>query len=91
NLTGVIRDDALGTIEANRVTAENESATSETIPPQAAELDYFKTLVYTDGESAGCSVPSNDGSSCTYAPRGDVEYQVTLDNTGDSIANDVRV
>lgn len=91
NLTGVIRDDALGTIEANRVTAENESATSETIPPQEAELDYFKTLVYTDGESAGCSVPSNDGSSCTYAPRGDVEYQVTLENTGDSIANDVSV
>ncbi len=91
NLKGIIRDDALGTIEANQVSAENESATSETIPPQEAELDYFKTLVYTDGDSAGCSVPSNDGSSCTYAPRGDVEYQVTLENTGDSIANDVSV
>ncbi|WP_086970295.1 DUF11 domain-containing protein [Vibrio coralliirubri] len=91
NLTGVVRDDALGTIDANQVTAGSDSATSQVIPPKDAELDYFKTLVYTDGESEGCSVPSNDGSSCTYAPRGDVEYQVTLDNTGDSIANDVSV
>ncbi len=91
NLTGVVRDDALGTIDANRVTAGSDSATSQVIPPKDAELDYFKTLVYTDGESVGCSVPSNDGSGCTYAPRGDVEYQVTLENTGDSIANDVSV
>lgn len=89
--TGVIRDDALGTISANRVTADGESATSEKIPPQAVELDYFKTLVYTDGESVGCTVPSSDGKGCNYAPRGDVEYQVTLANTGDSIANDVSV
>ncbi|MEZ9289870.1 DUF11 domain-containing protein [Vibrio lentus] len=91
NLTGVIRDDALGTIEANRVTADDKSAESETIPPQQAELNYFKTLVYTDGESIGCSLPSSDGNSCNYAPRGDVEYQVTLDNTGYSIANDVSI
>ncbi|CAH7341992.1 conserved hypothetical protein [Vibrio chagasii] len=91
NLTGIVRDDALGTIDANRVTAGSDLATSQEIPPKDAELDYFKTLVYTDGESAGCSVPSNDGSGCTYAPRGDVEYQVTLENIGDSIAGDVPV
>ncbi|MGI9915771.1 hypothetical protein [Vibrio owensii] len=91
NLTGTVRDNALGEIEANRVTADGKSASSETIPPKPSEINYFKTLEYTDGDSASCSVPSNDGSGCTYAPRGDVEYQVTLENTGDSIANDVRV
>ncbi|MCR9941646.1 DUF11 domain-containing protein [Vibrio owensii] len=91
NLTGIVRDDALGEIEANRVTADGESDSSEPIPPKPSEINYFKTLEYTDGDSASCSVPSSDGSGCTYAPRGDVEYQVTLENTGDSIANDVRV
>ncbi len=91
NLTGTVRDDALGEIEANRVTADGKSASSEPIPPKPSEINYFKTLEYTDGDSASCSVPSSDGSGCTYAPRGDVEYQVTLENTGDSIANDVRV
>lgn len=91
NLTGTVRDDALGEIEANRVTADGKSASSESIPPKPSEINYFKTLEYTDGDSASCSVPSTDGSGCTYAPRGDVEYQVTLKNTGDSIANDVRV
>ncbi|KIP76853.1 hypothetical protein SN10_03830 [Vibrio harveyi] len=91
NLTGTVRDDALGEIEANRVTADGKSDSSEPIPPKPSEINYFKTLEYTDGDSASCSVPSSDGSGCTYAPRGDVEYQVTLENTGDSIANDVRV
>ncbi|MCX2789700.1 hypothetical protein OQJ86_07930 [Vibrio sp. Sgm 5] len=91
NLTGTVRDDALGEIEANRVTADSKSDSSEPIPPKPSEINYFKTLEYTDGDSASCSVPSSDGSGCTYAPRGDVEYQVTLENTGDSIANDVRV
>ncbi|MEH0669555.1 DUF11 domain-containing protein [Vibrio owensii] len=91
NLTGKVRDDALGEIEANRVTADGKSDSSEPIPPKPSEINYFKTLEYTDGDSASCSVPSSDGSGCTYAPRGDVEYQVTLENTGDSIANDVRV
>ncbi|HHC7309250.1 TPA: hypothetical protein ACN30N_002117 [Vibrio campbellii] len=91
NLTGTVRDDALGEIEANRVTADSKSASSEPIPPKPSEINYFKTLEYTDGESASCSVPSSDGSGCTYAPRGDVEYQVTLENTGDSIAHGVHV
>lgn len=91
NLKGSVRDDALGEIEANRVTADGKSDSSEPIPPKPSEINYFKTLEYTDGDSASCSVPSSDGSGCTYAPRGDVEYQVTLENTGDSIANDVRV
>ncbi|WP_373413052.1 hypothetical protein [Vibrio jasicida] len=91
NLKGSVRDDALGEIEANRVTADGKSDSSEPIPPKPSEINYFKTLEYTDGDSASCSVPSNDGSGCTYAPRGDVEYQVTLENTGDSIVNDVRV
>nr|WP_199438037.1 DUF11 domain-containing protein [Vibrio owensii] len=91
NLKGTVRDDALGEIEANRVTADGKSDSSEPIPPKPSEINYFKTLEYTDGDSASCSVPSSDGSGCTYAPRGDVEYQVTLENTGDSIANDVRV
>ncbi|SUP37896.1 hemagglutinin/hemolysin-like protein [Vibrio owensii] len=91
NLKGLVRDDALGEIEANRVTADGKSDSSEPIPPNPSEINYFKTLEYTDGDSASCSVPSSDGSGCTYAPRGDVEYQVTLENTGDSIANDVRV
>ena len=78
NLTGTVRDDALGEIEANRVTADGKSASSEPIPPKPSEINYFKTLEYTDGDSASCSVPSTDGSGCTYAPRGDVEYQVTL-------------
>ncbi|WP_373408848.1 hypothetical protein [Vibrio jasicida] len=91
NLIGTVRDDALGEIEANRVTADGKSDSSEPIPPKPSEINYFKTLEYTDGDSASCSVPSSDGSGCTYAPRGDVEYQVTLENTGDSIANDVRV
>ncbi|WP_330142925.1 hypothetical protein [Vibrio campbellii] len=91
NLTGTVRDDALGEIEANRVIADDQAAVSAPIPPKPSEINYFKTLEYTDGESASCSVPSSDGSGCTYAPRGDVEYQVTLENTGDSIAHDVRV
>lgn len=91
NLKGTVRDDALGVIDENRVTAGGQSAISETVPPKEAELSYFKTLEYTDGDSTTCSVPSSDGSGCTYAPRGDVEYQVTLDNVGDSIANDVSV
>nr|WP_155487448.1 DUF11 domain-containing protein [Vibrio campbellii] len=91
NLTGTVRDDALDEIEANRVTADSKSASSEPIPPKPSEINYFKTLEYTDGESASCSVPSSDGSGCTYAPRGDVEYQVTLENTGDSIAHGVHV
>ncbi|CAH1566332.1 conserved hypothetical protein [Vibrio jasicida] len=91
NLKGTVRDDALGEIEANRVTADGKSDSSEPIPPKPSEINYFKTLEYTDGDSASCSVPSSEGSGCTYAPRGDVEYQVTLENTGDSIANDVRV
>lgn len=32
NLTGIVRDDALGTIDANRVTAGSDSATSQVIP-----------------------------------------------------------
>nr|WP_155399548.1 DUF11 domain-containing protein [Vibrio campbellii] len=91
NLTGTVRDDALDEIEANRVIADGQAAVSAPIPPKPSEINYFKTLEYTDGESASCSVPSSDGSGCTYAPRGDVEYQVTLENTGDSIAHDVRV
>ncbi|HHB1595647.1 TPA: hypothetical protein ACN976_003818 [Vibrio campbellii] len=91
NLTGTVRDDALGEIEANRVTADGKSASSEPIPPKPSEINYFKTLEYTDGDATSCSVPSSDGNGCTYAPRGDVEYHVTLENTGDSIANDVRV
>ncbi|WP_390904646.1 hypothetical protein [Vibrio jasicida] len=91
NLTGTVRDDALGEIEANLVTADGKSDSSEPIPPKPSEINYFKTLEYTDGESASCSVPSSDGSGCTYASRGDVEYQVTLENTGDSIAHDVHV
>ncbi|YCO02348.1 hypothetical protein ACB087_01520 [Vibrio sp. VNB-15] len=91
NLTGTVRDDALGEIEANQVTADGKSATSDPIPPEPSDINYFKTLEYTDGDATSCSVPSSDGSGCTYAPRGDVEYHVTLENTGDSIANDVRV
>ncbi|HDM8226696.1 TPA: DUF11 domain-containing protein [Vibrio campbellii] len=91
NLTGTVRDDALDEIEANRVIADGQAAVSAPIPPKPSEINYFKTLEYTDGESASCSVPSSDGSGCTYAPRGDVEYQVTLQNTGDSIAHGVHV
>ncbi|OPH52946.1 DUF11 domain-containing protein [Vibrio campbellii] len=91
NLTGTVRDDALGEIEANRVIADDQAAVSAPIPPKPSEINYFKTLEYTDGESASCSVPSSDGSGCTYAPRGDVEYQVILENTGDSIAHGVHV
>ncbi|WP_104041547.1 DUF11 domain-containing protein [Vibrio hyugaensis] len=91
NLTGTVRDDALGEIEENQVTADDKSDSSEPIPPKPSEINYFKTLEYTDGDSASCTVPSSDGSGCTYAPRGDVEYQVTLENTGESIANDVQV
>lgn len=91
NLTGTVRDDALDEIEANRVIADGQAAVSAPIPPKPSEINYFKTLEYTDGESASCSVPSSDGSGCTYAPRGDVEYQVTLENTGDSIAHGVHV
>ncbi|GAK22558.1 putative hemagglutinin/hemolysin-related protein [Vibrio sp. JCM 19052] len=78
NLKGTVRDDALGEIEANRVTADGKSDSSEPIPPKPSEINYFKTLEYTDGDSASCSVPSSDGSGCTYAPRGDVEYQSPL-------------
>ncbi|MFV8458193.1 hypothetical protein ACNO5M_24270, partial [Vibrio owensii] len=89
-LVGQVRDDAVGMIAANQVTADGQSAFSEVIPPTVAELNFFKTLVYTDAEDS-CALPSADGSGCKYAPRGDVEYQVTLENIGESIANDVRV
>ncbi len=42
NLKGTVRDDALGVIDENRVTAGGQSATSETVPPKEAELNYFK-------------------------------------------------
>ncbi len=90
NLKGIVRDDALGDIEPNRVVADGKSATSESIPTEAASLNYFKTLEYTDGD-ASCTLPSSDGSGCEYAPRGDVVYHITLQNTGNSIANDVSV
>ncbi|MCW1890132.1 hypothetical protein OK016_16235 [Vibrio chagasii] len=59
--------------------------------PKDAELDYLKPWCIPMVNRRECSVPSNDGSGCTYAPRGDVEYQVTLENIGDSIASDVPV
>lgn len=90
NLKGIVRDDALGDIEPNRVVADGKSATSESIPTEAASLNYFKTLEYTDGD-ASCTLPSSHGSGCEYAPRGDVVYHITLQNTGNSIANDVSV
>ncbi|MCZ8486421.1 hypothetical protein O9993_16640 [Vibrio lentus] len=46
-------------------------------------------MAYTDGNRQVPPFKRWRGNSCNYAPRGDVEHQVTLEQYGDSIANDV--
>ncbi|MDW1818957.1 hypothetical protein R7Z10_01005 [Vibrio sp. Vb1018] len=92
-VTGKVRPDALGDIDGNTGKAGNQSDTTDVIPPVAPVLVVTKTVIGTTADEIGpsCTFPSDTGTDCHYNPGGQVQYQVTVQNTGEGIANDVSI
>nr|WP_245688478.1 DUF11 domain-containing protein [Vibrio sonorensis] len=90
-ISGQIRADALGDIDANRGSAAGHNAVTPVIPPVPPVLEFEKLVTNTTADSSSCSFPSNSGSGCEYNPEGQVSYTVTIENTGEGIANDVSI
>ncbi len=90
-IKGTIRSDALGEVEANRATVGNKLVVTPTIPPVEPNLIFEKVVTSTTADSNACSFPSNTGSGCQYNPTGQVVYQITVENIGEGIANDVKI
>lgn len=92
-VTGKVRPDALGDIDGNTGKAGNQSDTTDVIPPVVPVLVVTKTVIGTTADEIGpsCTFPSDTGTDCHYNPGGQVQYQVTVQNTGEGIANDVSI
>lgn len=88
---GKVRPDALGDIDGNTGRAGNQSDTTDVIPPVAPVLSFEKSVLSTTADSSTCTFPSTSGSGCHYNPNGQVQYQVSVTNTGESIANDATI
>ncbi|MFM2586995.1 DUF11 domain-containing protein [Vibrio sp. TBV020] len=90
-IKGIVRDDALGEIDANRASAGGHQVITPVIPPVAPNLVFEKLVTNTTADSSSCSFPSNTGSGCEYNPSGQVSYTITVENDGEGIANDVAI
>ncbi|RTZ17222.1 DUF11 domain-containing protein [Vibrio aquaticus] len=90
-IKGTIRDDALGDIDANKASAGGKNVNTPEIPPVAPNLVFEKLVTNTTADSNTCSFPSNTGAGCEYNPSGQVNYTITIENTGEGIANDIPV
>ncbi len=90
-ITGNIREDAVGTVDANSATGGESTVTTETIPPYEASLTYEKIVTNTTADDNACTFPSTTGSGCLYNPDGQVVYQISVTNEGEGTANDVVI
>lgn len=90
-ITGKIREDAVGVVDANSATGGDNTVTTDAIPPHDASLTYEKLVTNTTADGNACSFPSNSGSGCLYNPDGQVVYQIHITNDGEGTANDVVI
>lgn len=90
-VTGKVRPDALGDIDGNTGKAGNQSDTTDVIPPVVPVLDFEKSVLSTTADSGTCTFPSTTGTDCHYNPNGQVQYQVSVTNVGDSITNGATI
>lgn len=90
-IKGTIRSDALGEISANSATGGDHTVDTDVIPPIAPNLVFEKLVTNTTADGGSCTFPSNSGAGCEYNPSGQVSYTITIENTGEGIANDVPV
>lgn len=90
-ITGTIRSDALGDVDANKASAGGQNVVTPVIPPVAPNLVFEKLVTNTTADGGSCTFPSNTGSGCQYNPNGQVAYSITVENTGEGIANDVSI
>ncbi len=81
-ITGDIRQDAVGTIDANSATGGETTVATEMIPPVEAELEFSKSVTHTTADSS---------DNTEYNPGGQVIYQVTVKNIGEGTANDIEI
>jgi len=91
-VTGIIRDDAVGDIDGNTASAAGKSATVAPIPAEPLLLEYSKVLLDTTADSkSSCHLPSDSGAGCEYAPLGSLTYQVKVKNIGKGTADDIHI
>ncbi len=90
-IVGIIRDDALGDIDANLAVGGSQTVTTAPIPSVAADIVFEKSVINTTADGNSCSFPSTTGDGCQYNPSGQVSYQLSVENQGEGIANDVAV
>ncbi len=90
-ITGTIREDAVGTVDANSALGGTINVKTEAIPPMAADLVFEKWVTGTTADSSTCSFPSNTGAGCEYNPSGQVVYEIKVTNQGEGTANDVEI
>lgn len=88
---GKVRPDALGDIDGNTGKAGNQSDTTDVIPPVVPVLNFEKSVLSTTADSGTCTFPSTTGTDCHYNPNGQVQYQVSVTNVGDSITNGATI
>ncbi|MCG0012468.1 DUF11 domain-containing protein [Vibrio parahaemolyticus] len=88
---GKVRADAVGDIDGNTAKAGNQSDTTETIPPVAPVLDFQKLVLNTTADSSTCTFPSSTGTDCHYNPNGQIQYQVSVTNVGESTTNGATI
>ncbi|MCA2492725.1 MULTISPECIES: hypothetical protein, partial [Vibrio] len=88
---GKVRADAVGDIDGNTAKAGKQSDTTETIPPVAPVLDFQKLVLNTTADSSTCTFPSSTGTDCHYNPNGQIQYQVSVTNVGESTTNGATI
>ncbi|EAS42211.1 DUF11 domain-containing protein [Photobacterium profundum] len=76
-----IKDNALGTIDANTAIIDSQNNTTNPILPTLPDLDSDKLVLDT----------SADQGDAYYAPKGLVHYSVWVTNNGKGFANDVHI
>ncbi|WP_072055476.1 DUF11 domain-containing protein [Aliivibrio fischeri] len=90
-ITGQIRTDAVGIVDANTAIGGSNTVNTDPIPPVAPKLAFEKLVTNTTADSSTCSFPSSTGSGCQYNPSGQVTYEVIVRNDGEGTANDVVI
>ncbi len=90
-ILAVIREDAVGIVDANSALGGTTTVKTETIPPMEADLVFEKWVTGTTADSNTCSFPSNTGIGCEYNPSGQVVYEIEVTNQGEGTANDVEI
>ncbi|MEX3071169.1 hypothetical protein AB3Y13_05070 [Vibrio alginolyticus] len=88
---GTIRFDAVGDIDGNTGKAGSQIDITSVIPPVEPVLTFEKVVLNTTADSNVCTFPSTTGIDCHYSPNGQVQYQVSVTNVGDSITNGATV